>query len=354
MDKAIDQLAHLTAQRDRELLDVSLVQTVLELLAASSVGVYRALGQDAADQRWLCTGLARRGQLTISDPPWIDHETLPFLEDHPSREDALASRLLVQHALTDQDPQAQDDAKWLTVLTLHAELGQSGVLEVRSREPLPPRDLQYMQNLLRVFGNFQNLLESSQRDSLTGLLNRQTFDATFLKASLPTQAGPGESLDDTERRGSSMSTYWMGVIDIDHFKLVNDRFGHLIGDEVLVLVARIMRQTFRHCDRLFRFGGEEFVVLLRGGTQKHAMRVFERFRQSMQAYAFPQVGQVTISLGFTEVVSSDTPSAAFSRADQAVYQAKHQGRNRTFCFENLVVEGVIQTEGDKLGDVELF
>ncbi|MBA4108089.1 MAG: GGDEF domain-containing protein [Leptothrix sp. (in: Bacteria)] len=352
---AIDQLAHLTAQRDRELLDVSLAQSVLELLGACSVGVYRVLGQEGADQHWLCSGLARRGKLTVSDPPWLDPDTMPFLEDFPSREEALVSRTLVQRALNEAEDGASDEgATWLTVLTLHAELGQSGVLEVRSAQPLPLRDLRSMQTLLRVFGNFQNLLESSQRDSLTGLLNRQTFDATFLKASMPVQLSTEEAENEAERRGSQMNTFWLGVIDIDHFKLVNDRFGHLIGDEVLVLVARIMRQTFRHYDRLFRFGGEEFVVLLRGGTEKHALRVFERFRQNMQAYAFPQVGQVTVSLGFTGVHPHDTPSAAFSRADQAVYQAKRQGRNQTLCFENLVSQGIITTEGDKVGNIELF
>lgn len=280
---------------------------------------------------------------------------MPFLEDFPSREEALVSRTLVQRALNETEDGASDEAAtWLTVLTLHAELGQSGVLEVRSAQPLPLRDLRSMQTLLRVFGNFQNLLESSQRDSLTGLLNRQTFDATFLKASMPVQLSTEEAESEAERRGSQMNTFWLGVIDIDHFKLVNDRFGHLIGDEVLVLVARIMRQTFRHYDRLFRFGGEEFVVLLRGGTEKHALRVFERFRQNMQAYAFPQVGQVTVSLGFTGVHPHDTPTAAFSRADQAVYQAKHQGRNQTLCFENLVNQGVITTEGDRVGNIELF
>ncbi|RZI80125.1 MAG: GGDEF domain-containing protein [Rubrivivax sp.] len=354
LDNAIDQLAHLTAQRDRELLDVSLAQSVLDLLGAVSVGVYRVVGQEGADQHWLCSGLARRGQLTVSDPPWIDPDSTPFLEDCPWREEALNTRTLVQRALTPEDGPAEDGATWLSVLTLHAELGQSGVLEVRSAEPLPLRDLRSMQTLLRVFGNFQNLLESSQRDALTGLLNRQTFDATFLKASMPVQVGTDDADSESERRGSLASTFWLGVIDIDHFKLVNDRFGHLIGDEVLVLVARIMRQTFRHYDRLFRFGGEEFVVLLRGGTEKQALRVFERFRQNMQAYAFPQVGQVTISLGFTGVHAHDTPTAAFSRADQAVYEAKHQGRNRTLCFENLVSEGKIQAEDDKVGGVELF
>lgn len=144
------------------------------------------------------------------------------------------------------------------------------------------------------------------------------------------------------------------MIDIDHFKRVNDGFGHLIGDEVLVLVARIMRQCFRHYDRLYRFGGEEFVVLLRGGSEVDAQVAFERFRSSVEQYVFPQVQHVTISLGYTEVRHHDTPSAAFSRADQAVYQAKHQGRNQVLCYEALVRTGVLHGEDQHIGDVELF
>jgi len=100
-NSAIDQLAHLTAQRDRELLDVSLAQSVLDLLAAASVGIYRVLGQEGGDQHWLCSGLACRGKLTVSDPPWLDPDTMPFLEDFPAREEALVSKTLVQRALKD-------------------------------------------------------------------------------------------------------------------------------------------------------------------------------------------------------------------------------------------------------------
>ncbi len=144
------------------------------------------------------------------------------------------------------------------------------------------------------------------------------------------------------------------MVDIDHFKRVNDGFGHLIGDEVLVLVARIMRQSFRHYDRLYRFGGEEFVVLLRGGTEEDAKAAYERFRTNVESYLFPQVKTVTVSLGFTEVQHQDTPNQAFSRADQGVYQAKHQGRNQVLCYEGLVRDGIIKVEGEHIGDVELF
>lgn len=351
-DDPISHLAALTAQRDRDLLDVSLAQGVLELLPATSVGVYRSVGPDDEGQRWLCCGLARRGDLTISDPSWVDLDSLPLLADFPLRQLVLESRLFEQAEL----PAAtlvEPKQRFVTVLPLMVELGLPGVLEVISDKPLMLEALRPIQTLLKVFANFQNLLESSQRDSLTGLLNRQTFDATFLKASMPPQFDNPQG-SAFERRSTPATGYWLGVIDIDLFKLVNDRFGHLIGDEVLVLVARIMRQSFRHYDRLYRFGGEEFVVLLRGGTEDDAMVAFERFRTNVESYQFPQVNKVTISLGFTEVMHNDTPSAAFSRADQGVYQAKHQGRNQVLCFEALVRDGVLQTEATHVGDVELF
>lgn len=357
-EEAISHLASLTAQRDREQLDVTLAQGVLDLLTVcSSVGVYRLVGREDEVRRWLCSGLARRGQLTISDPPWVDLDSLPAFADYPTRLQAMEGRSLEQtdEQADDALPVAQQNEgdRYVTVLPLLVEVGLPGVLEVRSEQPLSLETLRPIQTLLRVFGNFQNLLESSQRDTLTGLLNRQTFDSTFLKASMPVVAD--NTIEATvERRANAKTGYWLGVVDIDHFKRVNDGFGHLIGDEVLVLVARIMRQSFRHYDRLYRFGGEEFVVLLRGGNEDDAKIAFERVRTNVESYLFPQVKTVTISLGFTEVQHQDTPSQAFSRADQGVYQAKHQGRNRVLCYEGLVRDGVIKVEGAHVGDVELF
>ncbi|MEN9452192.1 MAG: hypothetical protein RLZZ369_1251 [Pseudomonadota bacterium] len=359
-EEAISHLASLTAQRDREQLDVTLAQGVLDLLnVSSSVGVYRLVGREDESRHWLCSGLSRRNQLTVSDPPWVDLESLPAFADYPIRQQALEGRSLEQFDEQSEDalPVAQQNEgdRYVTVLPLLVEVGLPGVIEVRSEQPLSLETLRPIQTLLRVFGNFQNLLESSQRDTLTGLLNRQTFDATFLKASMPVVSD--NSTETTVERRANATTktgYWLGVVDIDHFKRVNDGFGHLIGDEVLVLVARIMRQSFRHYDRLYRFGGEEFVVLLRGGTEEDAKAAYERFRTNVESYLFPQVKTVTVSLGFTEVQHQDTPNQAFSRADQGVYQAKHQGRNQVLCYEGLVRDGIIKVEGEHIGDVELF
>jgi diguanylate cyclase (GGDEF)-like protein len=143
------------------------------------------------------------------------------------------------------------------------------------------------------------------------------------------------------------------VVDIDHFKLVNDQHGHLIGDEVLLLLSRLLRASFRFHDRLYRFGGEEFVVLLRCANDDQAHSALERLRAATESYSFPQVGHITVSIGFTRVGSTDSPGEAFERADKAVYWVKAHGRNRVASYSALVAQGEI-IEDQRRGDVELF
>ncbi len=129
-------------------------------------------------------------------------------------------------------------------------------------------------SILRIYRNFQGLLDYSERDTLTGLLNRKTFDESFLKAMAEPCAAAGAGVAGERPPGTAARarSYWLGVIDIDHFKRVNDNHGHLIGDEVLLLLARLMRSSFRFHDRLYRFGGEEFVVLMRCADATAAAR----------------------------------------------------------------------------------
>jgi diguanylate cyclase (GGDEF)-like protein len=163
---------------------------------------------------------------------------------------------------------------------------------------------------------------------------------------------PAAELEEPDRRElSNGARHWLAVVDIDHFKRVNDSHGHLIGDEVLLLVAQLMRQTFRHGDRIYRFGGEEFVVLLRCPQAQSARVAFERLRLRIGAHDFPQVGQLTVSIGYTAIDADDTPGAAFERADLAVYEAKHVGRNCTVDHADLAVQP--SAEGPR-GELEFF
>jgi diguanylate cyclase (GGDEF)-like protein len=128
----------------------------------------------------------------------------------------------------------------------------------------------------------------------------------------------------------------------------------LIGGEVLLLLARLIRSSFRSHDQLYRFGGEEFVVLMRCGSDVDAALAFERLRHNTEHYAFPQVGRITVSIGFTRVEPGDSPSGAFERADKAVYYAKGHGRNQVQSHAELIARGELTLDEKKDGDVELF
>jgi diguanylate cyclase (GGDEF)-like protein len=180
------------------------------------------------------------------------------------------------------------------------------------------------------------------------------FRSAFYKLSgQSAEAMTSASSGERRHNGGAQQSHYIGVLDIDHFKSVNDTYGHLIGDEVLLLLSRLMRSCFRYHDRLYRFGGEEFVVLMRCNCDADAGRAFERLRTSVAAYAFPQVGRITVSVGFTELKSGDTPSSAFERADKAVYWAKTHGRNQVCSHADLVKRGELEDDS-KVGDVELF
>jgi diguanylate cyclase (GGDEF)-like protein len=104
---------------------------------------------------------------------------------------------------------------------------------------------------------------------------------------------------------------------------------------------------------MFRYGGEEFAVLLAGLDQQDAHDVFERFRELVASTVFPQIGQITVSIGYTSIDAQANPTVVFGKADEALYYAKENGRNRVECYQQLLFEKLI--EGDKgKEDIELF
>ena len=203
--------------------------------------------------------------------------------------------------------------------------------------------------LLGFYTNYIFLLRDSEHDTLTGLLNRKTFDEKLLRII-------GERRAVNVQADGSRKDHCLALLDIDHFKRVNDNFGHLHGDEVLLRFARAMVQTFRGSDLLFRLGGEEFVVILGEIDLDRASSVFKRFLQTVETTHFPQVGKVTASVGLTVITGSDMPSAIVGRADKALYYGKNNGRNQVCVYESLVAEGKVEPIKDEGGrkDVELF
>ncbi len=340
MPHVVDHLAELTGFRDRDVLDTTLVAVLRDLLQPLAVTVCHTVGEE--QQRWLVRARLGEGDVAASsDSLWADPDALPRLDEFPARLECLRA----------QEPVEVAGAKHTTCFPLLTDRDAVGVLEVESRVALDAEQLRTVSSMLRVYRNVQGLLDYSERDMLTGLLNRKTFDDSFYKACAIHSSG-GAPADARREARPELKTY-LGVIDIDHFKLVNDRHGHLIGDEVLLLLSRLMRASFRFHDRLYRFGGEEFVALLRCGSDAHATQAFERLRAATETYPFPQVGRITVSIGFTTVRPDDNPNTAFERADKAVYWAKGHGRNQVAEHAELVARGEL-TELHKSGDVELF
>jgi len=209
--------------------------------------------------------------------------------------------------------------------------------------------------LVRMYGNQLKLLDYSELDTLTRLLNRKTFDETFDRLLTSSEIDEqNDSFDDRRDHLDDGSPAWLCVIDVDHFKRVNDSFGHLFGDEVLLRMGELMRRTFRGGDRLFRFGGEEFVVILNAADETLALASFNRFRTSVEKHEFPQVGTVTCSIGFTAVSNMDAPTDVVGRADEALYYAKEHGRNQVCCYERLVTESKIIKTAASETPVEYF
>lgn len=130
--------------------------------------------------------------------------------------------------------------------------------------------------ILRVYSNYLSLIEKTQKDELTGLFNRETLDNEITKILARQNERVDEELtspDDVRRRVYAVK-YWLGGIDIDHFKSINDTYGHLYGDEVIILVARLMKSgVIRDDDLVYRYGGEEFVVLLKAPSEEDAMHI---------------------------------------------------------------------------------
>jgi diguanylate cyclase (GGDEF)-like protein len=160
----------------------------------------------------------------------------------------------------------------------------------------------------------QALSRRAAFDMLTGLANRMLLD-TILE----------REIAQADRRSSPLC---VAMIDLDHFKRVNDRYGHLQGDKVLFAVAEFLRNGIRARDVVGRWGGEEFLLILPDTDLSQATMVVERLRSNLASTQLPKVGTVTMSAGVAEFEANEGPASLIDRADQNLYRAKTAGRNQ--------------------------
>ena len=353
-----EHIIKLTDHRDREHLELTLSKALIDLLRIDRVVIARVVSEEGV-KRWLeAASLDVRGGGKVVDLLRVDFQTLSKLGDERYRLQCLQSRSLAEHAW------AGEEGPRISYVPLFSDSAadDEGVIEVHSGSSLTVGQLQVIEDMVHVFRNMYSLLAYSDRDALTGLLNRKSLDDTFYSAVLEemdhglegaVNALQADVLPVSERRHRVPPNYWLGTVSVDNFNLISDKSGHLIAEEVLLLVARIMNNTFRTYDRIYRLGGEQFAVLMHCPDEALVLAAFERFRANMEKFNFPQVGRVTACGGFTRVTAEDSPSTTLERSERAVDYAQRNGRNQVYSYDDLVRKGVFD-DSIKVGAVDLF
>ena len=156
-------------------------------------------------------------------------------------------------------------------------------------------------------------------DKLTNIYNRRMLD-DFLKT----------EIEIANRHNEDLSLI---IVDIDHFKIVNDTFGHLAGDNLLTSISKIILKNIRNTDIFGRYGGEEFLIICRKTTKENAFVLAEKLRILIKEFKFDEIGHKTISLGISDFQKSDTVETLFKKADTALYEAKNTGRDKSVIYK---------------------
>ena len=284
----------------------------LELLLFGWLGV--ALGRLTIGGRLSDSGAAKGSPGAAEKVDHILRSVARLLQMHLTETDAFSERLrgasdrLAEHetsepvneivmALIDDNRQMRDK---LSNLRDQLEESRLRVLQ-----------LQY---------NLERSEEEGMRDVVTAIGNRRFFETAFA--------------EELKKARTSGQDFCLALADLDRFKLVNDRFGHLVGDGLLRLFAEILVQNVRGQDRVARFGGEEFAVMLPGAGLSEAVEAAERIRRVLESKQWTvepsgeRVGKITVSFGVAKLRADETGADLLRRVDGHLYDAKARGRNR--------------------------
>ncbi|XHS77985.1 GGDEF domain-containing protein [Burkholderiaceae bacterium UC74_6] len=343
----LKQLGKMTAIRDTYLVEQSLLRTLGPLLGVTRTSLYRidALGQIVRS--------LHHSRVVTTDESGVQRVTENVEEVSNDSDVQEEVRDLFENVrLLDKPSSRMSGNEHLICYPIYGGNELCGYFKLRRDHEISPVEDGIVRGVLEVFTNFYDLLDASQRDRLTGLLNRYSLELNLdrLWNLLYTRSHAQPAPD--ARRDEPSQRYWLAVLDVDHFKQINDTHGHVIGDEVLIVVTRLLEAAFRRSDLLYRYGGEEFIAIIAAHDLEAATQVFERARRKIESFNFPRVGRVTVSGGFSGADPVVLPQEVINRADSALYEAKRAGRNRVFHYESLVRQGVLKEVS--AGSVDLF
>jgi diguanylate cyclase (GGDEF)-like protein len=344
----LNRLVNLTSIRDTDLLEQSLVKTISGLIGLSESMLYRT------DHRGSLSRVIQHRRSQSLDPNGTIR-IVDGVEDLNTLQDITSEVLELMNQVREQEKSCSRTIRDRNLVAYPMNEGEKicGFLVFSPPHELSAAEDLTIRGILEVFANYSGLLDVSQRDQLTGLLNRQALQLSFNRVWSNVCADHEQARHAaTDDNSPAPPSYWVGVIDIDFFKRVNDTYGHIVGDEILLLVSRQVSESLRSSDLVYRYGGEEFVVITTAHSKEQALMIFERLRSRVEERIFPKVGKVTISIGVCSIDVRVLPQEALSRADRSLYEAKQQGRNRVCEYGTLLERGIFK-EVD-YGNTELF
>ncbi len=254
----------------------------------------------------------------------------------------------VQECIQEKIPVAGTSAQSGLIRTLFPIPGLTmplGLLVIEGRVDDSVKN--FLDPLLRIYASHAFILNRNEHDSLTGLFNRHVMENKLNQIYQCQLSG--------KRKNDNKNQTWcIALLDIDYFKKINDQHGHLFGDEVLIMFSRFLQTSFREEDLLFRYGGEEFLVALKNIDLDMAQATLNRFRNRIETSPFGPIKQVTVSIGFTALDTTQPLSTIIERADRALYYSKYQGRNQTNCYERLHAKGLVEDSKIDDSNIEMF
>lgn len=340
----LTKLGAMTSIRELQLVEQSLLRTLAPLLGVMETSLYRTNEQHQVTHKLHY----HRSESRSADGAARVTERIDDMR-HDASVPPRVSDLLDYMRLLKQPCQRAHGAGHLFGYPLLHGSQQCSFFVFERELDLTPLEQAVIAGVLKVYTNHYALLDTSQRDRLTGLRNRYSLELNLdrLWDELATQQRPPD-----QPSAGAPQQFWLGMLDIDHFKRINDQYGHIIGDEILLLVARLLGTALRRADLLYRYGGEEFIAVIVAPDLAATTALFERLRLAIEQFTFPQVGRVSISGGFCSATPTVLPDTVLDRADRALYEAKRAGRNRILHYDALVSQGILDEV--ECGTIELF
>jgi diguanylate cyclase (GGDEF)-like protein len=340
-NQVIDHIANFTSKRDKDLIALSLLKSVNHMMNSSKSFLVSIDNSGVVLSKMILEGTSC---VVIDANIEVDSELI------------IAFEHMQKNSIEEYSLKINSVNTLICLLHHNRTIEQFLVLEIQ--EKTDKIQSYVLSGILSIYDNFISLLNESQVDELTGLANRKTFEYAISKvfdaSSLPYKTVDNDKRLNTSKTKDSLDSYWLAMLDIDHFKLVNDKYGHIYGDEILIHFAKIIKSAFRNSDLQFRFGGEEFVILLKAATKEDCFDTLLRFKKNVENYNFPKINQITVSIGAVEFKKGAFHVTTIDYADQALYHSKKSGRNTITFFEDMLIAGSAELLNFEEGEVDLF